>query len=83
MSNPTEITNVVPSDVDNDDAEDQQPADGEEEDDPSNQKSQPSGNNNEQNSAVGENCDEKETTMRNQTPDHRTLLTSIFADTNP
>ena len=29
MSNPTENTNVVPSDVDNDDAEDQQPADGE------------------------------------------------------
>ena len=38
MSNPTENTNVVPSEVDNDDAEDQQPADGEKEDDSSKQK---------------------------------------------
>ena len=46
-----------------------------------NKKSQPIGKKIEQTSAVGKNCDEKETPMQNQTPDHQTLFTSIFADT--
>ena len=41
ISNPTENTIVVQSEVDNDDAEDQQPADGEKADDSSNQKVNP------------------------------------------
>ena len=50
MSNPNKNTNLAPTEVDNDDAEHKQPADGEKNDDSSNQKSQPRRNKIEQTS---------------------------------